>query len=479
MKRQQLIALILLAGLISGTLSCGGEAVPDETTVIANASESTTEASSKSYLDTLPITDLSDYTFRVIGQSTSERQNFYTEEKDGDVINDAIHKRDSLLCERLGLTLEFIALSDRNEVATNVKNTVLADDPAYDMAITAMSAGINTMITAGVLYDLGELPYLSLDGELWDKSIHDNMTFDQKQYFTTGVISSQFIQSPVACLFNKRLTEEYKIGDIYETVLDGRWTIDLLSKIMNDTSHDLDGNGTMDVNDFYGFSLDGVFGNVLYASAGHNPISINDGKFSIDLASGEMITIIEKCAKIFGDPEITYHNKESDGSSLLVFREGRSLFTTCDMLDVQKFRDMKDDFGIIPTPKFDESQDHYITSCTTWLPTGVAVPKNCIEIEKIGLVMETMAAISKEVLVPAVYEVTLNGKVSRDDVSSMMLDLIFENPSYDFITVFDFGGSGTSLRKAVLGWTENWSSTWAGMKNSVEDAINSIVEKSE
>ena len=479
MKRQQLIALILLAGMISGTFSCGGETNPVDTSGESGTAETTSGAESTSYLDSLPKEDLSDYTFRVIGQSTTERQNFYTEEKDGDVINDAIHKRDNLVSERLGVAFDFITLLDRMEVATNVRNTVLADEPAYDMAITAMSSGINTMISAGVLYDLGDIPYLTLDGGLWDKSIHDNMTFDGKQYFTTGVISSQFIQSPVACLFNKKLTEEYNIGDVYQTVLDGKWTIDLLSKIMKDTSHDLDGNGTMDVNDFYGFALDGVFGNVLYASAGYNPITVTDGKFSVNLADSQMMTIIDKCAGIFGDPDITYHNTKSDGSSLLVFREGRSLFVTGDMLDVQKFRDMKDDFGIIPTPKFDESQEHYITTCTTWLPTGIAVPKNCENVDKIGLVMETMAAISEEILVPAVYEVTLNGKVSRDDTSSIMLDLIFESPSYDFITAFDFGGSGSELRKAVLGWSDNWASTWAGMKNTVENEINSIVEKAE
>ena len=90
-----------------------------------------------------------------------------------------------------------------------------------------------------------------------------------------------------------------------------------------------------------------------------------------------------------------------------------------------------------------------------------------------------MAAMADEIIVPAVYEVTLNGKVSRDDVSSKMLDIIFDNPSYDFITAFDFGGSGTELRKAVLGWTENWSSTWTKMRNKVENEINSISEKAE
>jgi len=475
MKNAKLVTFLLLAGIASGTLSCGDASAPASDTT--SAADTTTAApESTSYLDTLPVEDLSGYTFRVIGQSTFERQNFYTEEKDGDVINDAIHKRDQMVADRLGVELAFTALADRNQVASMVQTTVLADDPAYEMAITAMSAGINTMVNAGVCLDLNEMPYLSLDGGLWDASIHENMSFLGKQYFSTGVISAQFSQSPVCCVFNQRLAEEHKLGNIYDIVLDGKWTVAFMDKCMKDAARDINGDNEMTIDDFYGFSLDAVFGNVLFAASGYNPIAVENDTYFVNLADGRMVEIIETCAKVFGDPKVTWHNTLSDGSSLRVFREGRSIFSTCDMVSVQGFREMEDDFGIIPTPKYDESQENYITSCTTWLPTGVAVPLNCRDTEKAGLVMETMAAIADEVIVPAVYEVTLQGKVSRDDKSSQMLDIIFERPSYDFITAFDFGGSGTSLRKAILGWEENWVSRWESMKASVEAQINDVMK---
>ena len=42
-------------------------------------------------------------------------------------------------------------------------------------------------------------------------------------------------------------------------------------------------------------------------------------------------------------------------------------------------------------------------------------------------------------------------KVSRGDMSVKILDLINQNPTYDFITAFDIDGSGTEFRQAVLG----------------------------
>ena len=144
MKNPKLISFLLFAGIASGAVSCGEAAAPAADTT---ASDTTAvPAETTSYLDSLPVENLAGYTFRVIGQSTNERQNFYTEEKDGDVINDAIHTRDQQVEDRLGITLEYTALADRNQVATQVINTVLADDPAYEMAITAMSQGVNTMI---------------------------------------------------------------------------------------------------------------------------------------------------------------------------------------------------------------------------------------------------------------------------------------------------------------------------------------------
>lgn len=476
MKPRITIAVLMAALLMTGPVACGKTEKPSAAADTQSIQTETAPPETTTYLDSLPKQDLKGFTFRFIGQSTNERQNFYMEEKDGDVINDALHLRDQTVSDRLRSEFEFIALADRNAVATQVINTVLADDPAYEAAITAMSQGINTMVTRGVLADLNQIPYLSVAGGLWNASIHENMSFLGKQFFSTGVISAQFSQSPVCCVFNKRLTAEYKLDDIYDVVLNGKWTVDYLYECMNATARDLNGDGVMTIDDFYGFALDGVFGNVLYAASGHNPITIENKVYTVSLADAKTIEIIDKCAKMFGNPEVTWHNKNSDGSSLRVFREGRSIFSTCDMLSVQTFRDMTDDFGIIPTPKYEESQDGYITSCTTWLPTGVAVPKNCREAEKTGLVLETMAAVADEVIVPAVYEVTLQGKVSRDAKSSQMLDIIFENPCYDFITAFDFGGSGTSLRKAVLGWEENWVSRWESMKESVNREINDAMK---
>ena len=206
-------AIFLIMASAGELISCQSAATSttpaDEITSYTDTAEAETVAETTSYLDTLPAEDLGGYTFRVEGQSTLQRQNFYIEDKEGDIINDAIHTRDVMAEERLNIRLEYTALESRDEAADIIVKTVLADDPEYEMVITALSAGINTMVTKNVLYDLNMVPGITIDGNtgLWNRSIHDQMQFYNKQYFSTGVISSQFIQSPVTCQFNKSLVE--------------------------------------------------------------------------------------------------------------------------------------------------------------------------------------------------------------------------------------------------------------------------------
>jgi hypothetical protein len=89
--------------------------------------------------------------------------------------------------------------------------------------------------------------------------------------------------------------------------------------------------------------------------------------------------------------------------------------------------------------------------------------------------METMARASYDIMVPAIYERTLNGKVARDDESSLMLDIIFENAAFDFNTVFNFADTAVLLRKAVLGDEENFMSKYTAKLKAAQKALDKVV----
>ncbi len=480
MKR--ILITILIAGLLLPLLTaCGGSSTPPETAseksdAVIDEVPLETEPET-SYIDTLEHRDMQGLTFTLYGQSYAGRQNFYMEEADGDLINDTIHVRDLSVEERLNIALNCIGERDRAVVAKSVHAAVIAGDPAYDVIITSPSAGINTLAPDGDLTDLNQIPHLTLDTILWNRSMIDNMSMYGKLYFTTGPISPMLYQTPIVMMYNKRLIDDYKLENPYKVVLEGRWTIDKLAEMMKDVSHDLNGDGVMGGGDFWGLVIDSTFGNALYVGAGLDALQLTDGQYRLAIDNEAFVNLVDKCSKLFGDRNTVLNDVNGSKSyGKDIFEPGNALFMDNTVLGVLGRREMKDDFGIIPCPKATVEQETYLSTCNTWLPTGVAVPVTNSNTEPTGLIMETMAAYSYDVIMPAVYETTLRGKVSRDADDWKMLDIIFENLSFDFVSVFNPGTASNVLRLSMVGESANYVSSYAAIKEKAQKALDDFAQ---
>ncbi len=480
MKLHIRTTLTLLAALLvtASAASCADSTTaPATDTTAAIDAETTTPAEevTADLYEGLEAKDFGGEVFHIVGQNTTARQNFWFEDLEGNIVNDAIHERDRAVEERLNIKLEFTSHEDRQQAAAIIQRAVTAGDESYDLVITALSDGINTLTTAEMLYDLREMPHLTLDSVYWNKSMYNNMNFFGKQYFTTGPLSAQLYITPIVMIYNKRLANDIDLGNLYQIVLDGKWTVDKLSEMTKDYSTDLNSDGKMDENDVWGLVIDGTFGNALYTGAGLDTVTRTDDAYTLALDSAESIALIDKCSELFGDRNRVINDLDGGKNYAKIFRDGRALFMDYTILGVTGMRDMDDDFGIIPAPKYDEAQDTYYTACNTWLPSGIGVPMLCSDPEGTGLIMETMARASYDIMVPAIYERTLNGKVARDDESSLMLDIIFENASFDFNTVFNFADTAVLLRKAVTGDEQNFMSKYTAKQKAAQKALDKVV----
>ncbi|MBO7375808.1 MAG: hypothetical protein J6V01_01790 [Clostridia bacterium] len=446
--------------------TAGGSNITDETVPV-------TEAETTAYIDTLEKRDLGEMTFTVIGQSNNERQNFYTDSKAGDTINESIQRRDWAVEEQLNVKLNYVAESDRKKVRDSVQKTSSTNDHVYDLVMTSLSDGINTLTTGGYLYDLNKVDHLTLGSSYWNPSMTVNMEMYGKLFFTTGPISPQLYQTPIVMVMNKRLGQEYGLEDPYKVVLEGRWTIDKLAEMTRDVSRDLNDDNSMNELDFWGLVIDPTFGNALYVGAGLDPIDRSDGKYRIAIGNEAFVNLVDKCSALFGNRSTVLGNPNgAKDYDIDVFVPGRALFINDTLLGVQYMRDMEDDFAIIPCPKATEEQTKYLTTCNTWLPSGVAIPRPNDDLETVGLIMETMAYYSNEEIVPAVYEITLRGKVSRDAESYRTLDIICENLSFDFVSVFNPGGASDVLRNAMIGDVTNYTSSFGSIAKQAQKALD-------
>ena len=90
---------------------------------------------------------------------------------------------------------------------------------------------------------------------------------------------------------------------------------------------------------------------------------------------------------------------------------------------------MESDFGVVPYPKWDDNQEQYYSrveaGTKTWGVLYIQDPTLT------GTIIEALSRDSHEHLIHTYYDITLQLKLTRDDKSIEMLDLIRSTMTYD------------------------------------------------
>lgn len=461
------ICLIIVAFMLISMVSCSGTKDSDTKEV--------TTSSKTSYIDTLESRDFGGTEFVIMGQNSASRQNFYNEGISGEITNDAMYERDVLTESRLNIELVYDSREKGEEVMQTLLNATSAGDKVADVVICPPSVYMAGLLTQGALADISDFPHLTLESERWNKSVYNDLDLNGHRYYTCGPIARMYMYTPIVFVFNQRLISEHKLENPYELVKSGKWTVEKLYNMTKNISADVNNDGKMDYEDFYGAIFDASVGNALYTAAGLNSIIESNGKYILNLDSDSSVDFIQKCGSYLGNRNLylnDLYGNMSYGSTM--FKPGKVVFMNYSMLGVSKCRDMDDDYGIIPVPKYTEEQTEYLSSCNTFLASAVGVPITCENADDTGLVMETMAHYSHERVYPAVYENVLQHRVARDPVAYEMLDVIYENASYDMLTCYLYELS-TLLRNSVCGDETSFASMYKRIKRASQAKLDELV----
>jgi hypothetical protein len=103
---------------------------------------------------------------------------------------------------------------------------------------------------------------------------------------------------------------------------------------------------------------------------------------------------------------------------------------------------MVDEFGVAPTPKYDEVQKEYKTLLHDQF-TVVSIPTTVTDdrLDMVSAVLEAISSAGYRVVRPVYYEDTLRTKIAQDPQSAEMMDIIVEGVYIDagiiYIAAFD------------------------------------------
>ena len=473
MKRNLRSTAAFLAALlmIPTVASCGGGGgsvtTDDPGTTEVTSSEETTEK-------TLEVRDLGGKDINILIR-TEWNYEFMVDEESGDTVSDAIFRRNSAVEDKYKCNLNFIDFAGNwaNHYAftDTIHNSVLASDGAFDF-IAGYQAVLTTNIQNGDLMNLYDVPNLNLKASHWTQEGVDALTCNGKCYEVGGDIAVSLLKGINCMFYNKKLAEDYSAPDFYQLVDDGKWTIDKVLEISKDVYKDLNGNGSKDESDQYGFASYKTYTRN-YVVCFETP-TITDGKLSWN--NEHTISVVEKVVDMFNNnPDVYYADKLTDSEKM--FTESRALLTHSVLGAAETMRAMDDDFGILPLPKWDEDQESYHTTTSNDV-SMMCVPVTAPDPEVSGLILEAMCAESTETVAKAFYETALKGKYARDEDSLRMIELTRSVLTFDFGAVSSLATavSGAQYETMITNNDKNFASWYASSEENIKNKVSAYLE---
>lgn len=345
----------------------------------------------------------------------------------------------------------------------------------------------------GLLYDLNEVPHIDLNREWWCKQFNDGVTVGGKTYFAIGDIGTVSKEATFFVAFNKKMAESnalaqrYGYSSLYEMVDNKAWTQDVMYEMAKSVYQDTNENNKCDVGDVNGIAgQDGAIYNML-TSAGAKIISVDSSGYpKLSVYKERTLNIIGDAQDYFQDPKSgfisanDYFNlSQVPVAEVIVpeFKADRLLFFMDAIMNLNLIRDMESDFGVLPAPLYDKSQESYSSQIGCWSTNCIAIPTfvSGEDLELAGYIIEALSAVSNKKLNPVYYEQTLQYQISRDDESMRMLDIIFAGRTCELAEIYnlDIFNTVCGMLKAK---PDTFASAYEAVKDKTQKRLDEIVD---
>lgn len=401
------------------------------------------------------------------------------DEPSDDPYENALYLRNLAVEELLNITISETSPGAAADVYSAFKTSVDANTNDYDICFNNLPYSC-TATGNGLCYELDMFEYIKLNKSWWNKDCTDQLALGNMHYMISGDISLSDKECIWALYFVKKLITEHNLENPYDLVKNNQWTWDKLHEMAATVANDENGNSKMDSNDIWGLCTHSENFPAMWESAGLTLVSLNnDGIPEVNWNSEEFVTVFEGIVDIMGDKECVNWTTEPDGISDAVafistaLKESKTLFGTEVIAFVRSYRDNEEDFGILPFPKYNSDVERY-NSYIAVNSFVMTIGNNCSELERTGVIVETLAAKGAEILTPAYYDGQLSSKFARDEESGEMLDIIFENRCYDLGVFFNWGSAYSSLQSTTVNPASLYASVSKKMNREIEKAFEKL-----
>lgn len=407
-------------------------------------------------------------------------------ENNGEPLDDALYYRNIAVEDLLDVELDYFdSQVTTDQTGATLEKLVMAGDTTYDM-FSLIQWNAAKYAYQNMYYNMKNAPYLSFDQPWWNYDYMKEMTIgEDKIYCLVGDVHVDSTRCMNCVYYNKAMyTDYYSDGDgLYDVVLEGKWTYDYLQKVAEEVWEDVDGDNTASYDDQLGYAINNYnnLDGILYACEVRATERDENDVPKLCLLSERAVDTLQKTYDIYYNSvggfgyggaytdDVLYREKFSEGTTMFLF----GFFYSAESL-----RDMDDAYGIVPFPKFNDAQENYY-SIAHDIISVMCLPVNCQKVDAASAVLESLAYLGYNDVLPAYYETLLKAKYARDAKSAQMIETIRENFITDIAYVYSdaFNNMGYACRTMIQAKQENLEAWYTSNEKAALTNMEDLIEQ--
>ncbi len=351
---------------------------------------------------------------------------FHSEESSSDPMQAALYNRVVEIEDELGVDITYYMYRTEREVNELIKTDVMNGSTEMDIALLHCIDGLTELTANAYLYPLEELGHVDLEADWWNLEQMDTLRAGKHYYLG---VNDYMIPCPYVIFFNKKMVEDLGMEDPYQLVLDQKWTYDTFTEMARAATKDVNTDGAFTLgHDTFGIACDDPSNYVSFITAIGQDITKkgDDGRLKLAMNTEKMAGLVADFAALATD-NVFYPDWRTEPNQITMDSD-QLLFFLAPITSAETLRDCEVPFGILPYPKYDEAQEDYRTLDWGGL---MAVPSIIDNADKTGAVIELLAFKAEEEVIPAYYDLVLDGQLAQDPTTPKMLDVIFDTICYE------------------------------------------------
>jgi hypothetical protein len=384
----------------------------------------------------------------------------WVDELNGEPINDAVYERNKSVEQRLNIKIKNVP--DKGDPNSKVELTANAGTHEYDVMGAACFITLG-QTPRGIFANLRDSAYLDFDQPWWSDGLNDATLYKGTQYVIAGSMLLSIYRFAYATVFNQKIFDDAGQKYLYEYVDNGTWTLDKQISL-TPIFHRDNGNSVQDKEgDIYGFiSTQHISVDPYWSCCEVDILQRNeDDEFEIVFNSGKLFDVADKVLELYYGTDDSAYIINAYGADAHMdeacdmFADGMGAMATVRIMGLEResVRSMKDKFGIVPMPKFDESQADYHSMLHDQF-TVISVPTTVQgeRLDMVSAVLESLSSAGYRIVKPVYYEETLRTKIAQDPQSSAMMELIINSLTTDSGIFYTdaLGGFQNTFRDIIL-----------------------------